>query len=120
MGAGNSIGVPGHRASSLLRKPVILRGIRLGEIESVLLDAEEPRVLGFDVLCGDGANRFLPFGAARPREETIEIDSSLTLLEARELEFYRERGRSLAAVPELGDAIVAPDGALVTALSAAS
>jgi hypothetical protein len=99
---------------------VVLRGIRLGEIEGVLLDAEEPRVLGFDVLCGDGANRFLPFGAARPREGAIEIDSSLTLLDAPELEFYRERGRSLAAVPELGDAIVEASGALVPPLSAAS
>jgi hypothetical protein len=103
-----------------LRRPIVLRGIRLGEIEAVLLDAEEPRVLGFDVLCGDGVNRFLPFGAARPREGAIEIESSLTVLEGRELEFYRERGRSLAAVPELGDAIVEPDGTLVTPLSAAS
>jgi hypothetical protein len=116
---GNSFRVPGHRASTLLRQPVVLRGIRLGEIESILLDAEEPRVLGFDVLCGDGANRFLPFGAARPRAGAIEIDSSLTLLEARELAFYRERGRSLAAAPELGDAIVEADGYLVTPLSAA-
>jgi hypothetical protein len=98
---------------------VVLRGIRLGEIENLLLDAEEPRVLGFDVLCGDGANRFLPFGAARMRSGAIETDSSLTLLEPRELEFYRRRGRSLAAAPELGDAIVGSDGALVTPLSAA-
>jgi hypothetical protein len=109
-----------ERASSLLRTPVILRGIRLGEIESVLLDADEPRVLGFDVLCGDGANRFLPFGATRPRDGAVEIDSSLTLLESRELEFYRSRGRSLAAAPELGDAAVDPDGTLVTALGAVS
>jgi hypothetical protein len=117
---GNELPVRGQRASSLLRTPVILRGIRLGEIESVLLDAEEPRVLGFDVLCGDGANRFLPFGAAMPREGAVEIDSSLTLLEARELEFYRSRGRSLAAAPELGDAVVDPDGMLVAALGAVS
>jgi hypothetical protein len=112
--------VPGPSASALLRQPVVLRGIRLGEIEAVLLDAAEPRVLGFDVLCGDGKSRFLPFGAARPREGAVEIDSSLTLLEARELAFYRERGRSLAAAPELGDAVVEPDGGLVTPLSAAS
>jgi PRC-barrel domain len=112
--------VPGQRASTLLRQPVVLRGLRLGEIENVLLDAEEPRVLGFDILCGDGGNRFLPFGAARPHNGAIEIDSSLTLLEARELEFYRQRGRSLAAAPELADAIVGVDGALATPLSAAS
>jgi PRC-barrel domain protein len=117
---GNPSRVPGHRASTLLRRPVVLRGIRLGEIEGVLLDSEAPRVLGFDVLCGDGANRFLPFGASRPRDGAIEIESSLTLLEPRELAFYRERGRSLAAVPELGEAVLEPDGMLVTPLSAAS
>jgi hypothetical protein len=112
--------VRGQRAADLLRKPVVLRGIRLGEIEGILLDAEEPRILGFDVLCGDGANRFLPFGAARTRDGSVEIDSSLTLLEARELLFYRERGRTLAAVPELGEALVDETGTLVTPLSAAS
>jgi hypothetical protein len=91
----------------------------LGEIAAVLLDAEEPRVLGFDVLCGDGTNRFLPFGAVRPRDGSIEIDSSLTLLDKPQLEFYRQRGRSLAAVPELGEAFVERDGTLVVPLSAA-
>jgi hypothetical protein len=86
----------------------------------VLLDPEEPRILGFDVLCGDGANRFLPFGAVQPKAGAIEVESSLTLLEARELAFYRQRGRTLGAVPELGDAIVAQDGGLVAPLSAAS
>lgn len=99
---------------------MVLRGIRLGEIEGILLDADEPRILGFDVICGDGANRFLPFGAARPRNGAVEIDSALTLLEARELEFYRQRGRTLAAAPELADALVDEAGALVTPLSAAS
>jgi hypothetical protein len=102
----------------LLRLPVVLRGIRLGEVETVLLDAEEPRILGFDVLCGDGANRFLPFGAARMHDGVVETESSLTLLEPRELDFYRARGRSLAAAPELADAVVDPAGALVVPLSA--
>jgi PRC-barrel domain len=104
----------------LLRNPVVLRGIRLGEVEAVLLDRDEPRIIGFDVICGDGANRLLPFGAARVGEGAVEIDSSLLLLESRELAFYRERGRSLAAAPELGAALVDPDGALVTPLGAAS
>lgn len=98
--------------------PVVLRGIRLGEVEAVLVDAEEPRILGFDVLCGDGANRFLPFGAARPRDGLVQTDSSLMLLDAVELEFYRRRGRSLAAVPELADAVADAQGTLVVPLSA--
>jgi sporulation protein YlmC with PRC-barrel domain len=79
--------VRGQTASTLLRAPVLTRGIRLGEVESVLLDAEEPRILGLDVLCGDGANRFLPFSTARRTVHGIEIDSTFTLLDARELEF---------------------------------
>jgi hypothetical protein len=110
--------VRGQRASSFLRVPVLVRGIRLGEVESVLLDADEARVLGFDILCGDGSNRFLPFATARLGGSGIEIDSTLTLLDARELEFYRSRGRPLARAPGLAEAVVERDGALVIPLSA--
>lgn len=117
---GNRPPVGGQRASSLLRQPVVLRGIRLGEVENVLLDADQPRILGFDVLCGDGANRFLPYGAARRRNGSVEVESSLILLEPRELAFYRERGRTLTAAPELAELVIEPGGALVASLSAAS
>ena len=102
----------------LLRAPVLVRGIRLGEVENVLLDADEPRILGLDVLCGDGANRFLPFSTARMNGAGIEIDSTLTMLDQRELEFYRSRGRTLASAPELADAVVEQGGALVRAVPA--
>jgi hypothetical protein len=101
-----------------LRVPVHVRGIRLGEVETVLLDSDEPRILGFDVLCGDGSNRFLPFATARLAGSGIEIDSALTLLDPRELRFYRSHGRSLARAPELSEATVERDGALVVSLSA--
>jgi len=97
---------------------VLVRGIRLGEVESVLLDADAPRILGLDVRCGDGASRFLPYSTARPNGAGIEIDSTLTLLDARTLEFYRAHGRSLASAPELADALVGPNGALVVPDSA--
>ncbi len=103
----------GLKASALLHAPVLVRGIRLGEVENVLLDVNAPRVLGLDVLCGDGSNRFLPYSTARLTGGAVEIDSTLTLLDKRELEFYRSRGRKLTAVPELADALVTPDGALV-------
>jgi hypothetical protein len=108
----------GRRASSLLHAPLLVRGIRLGEVESVLLDAQTSRILGFDVLCGDGTNRFLPFSTARASGGALEIDSTLTLLDRRELDFYRGRSRPLASVPELTDAIVGPEGALVLPLPA--
>ena len=102
----------GRKASMLLRAPVSVRGIRLGEVEDVLLDAQGARILGLDVLCGDGSNRFLPFATALPAAAGIEIESALTLLDPHELQFYRSRGRTLASMPELADAVVGPDGAL--------
>ena len=84
----------------------------------MLLDAEEARVVGFDVLCGDGSNRFLPFSTARLGRAGLEIDSTLMLLDQRELVFYRHRGRSLAQAPELSDAVVDGNGGLVVPLSA--
>ncbi len=98
--------------------PVLVRGIRLGEVESVLLDAAEPRIVGFDVLCGDGANRFLPYSTARRGATGIDVESTLTLLDTRELQFYRARTRSLASVPELADARIEAEGALVIPLTA--
>ena len=108
----------GRRASTLLRSPVFVRGIRLGEVADVLLDREGVRILGLDVLCGDGSNRFLPFATSRPAAGGIEIESSLTLLDPHELQFYRSRGRGLASMPELADAVVGRDGALVVGLTA--
>lgn len=84
----------------------------------MLLEAGRARILGLDVLCGDGRNRFLPFATVRHADGGIEIDSSLTLLDGPELDFYRSRGRTLTAAPELGDAFVGADGALVGALAA--
>jgi len=101
-----------------VQAPVLVRGIRLGVVEAVLLDAAAPRILGLDVRCGDGSNRFLPYSTARFDGEAIEIDSSLTLLDERELAFYRGESRTLAAAPELGDASVARDGTLVLPLPA--
>ena len=107
----------GQTASTLLRVPVLTRGIRLGEVGSVLLDAEEPRILGLEVLCGDGASRFLPFSTARRGSQGIEIDSTFTLLDSRELEFYRAHSRPLGSVPDLAHARIEPDGALLVPLS---
>ena len=107
----------GERASRLLRTPVLVRGIRLGEVESVLLDASEPRIVGFAVLCGDGANRFLPLATADVVDGALELESTLMLLDPRELDFYRTRTRSLASVPELADARIGPDGVLLQPLA---
>lgn len=102
--------VRGLQAAELLRRPVLLRGIRLGRIVDVIFDPDATRAVGFDVLCGDELHRFLPFPSAAVVGESVEIDSTLALLDREELAFYREHGRSLAADVELGETLVGSDG----------
>ena len=102
----------GRTASSLLRLPVSVRGIRLGEVVAVLVDREADRIIGLDVRCGDGVNRFLPFSTARENGAGIEIGSAPTLLDPPELAFYRSRSRSLAGASELAGARIGKHGVL--------
>jgi hypothetical protein len=95
------------RTAELLELPVRLHGIQLGRPADLLLDRDDPRVLGFDVLCGDGVHRFLPFATATITPEQIAIRSPFVLLEEGELAFYRARTDSLA---ELRGTPVAVDG----------
>lgn len=102
--------VTGLQAEELLRRPVLVRGIRLGRIADVLFDPDGARVLGFDVLCGDEVHRFLPFPAVAFVDGVLEIDSSLTLLDEETLAFYRRRGLPLSTSDELRDVLVVPAG----------
>lgn len=80
-------------ATELLQLPVRLNGIRLGQPVDLLLDAREWRALGFVVLCGDDTCRFLVFAAGDLGEQAIDVPSAFLLLE--DLDFYRDRSRSL-------------------------
>jgi hypothetical protein len=82
----------------LLRLPVRLHGVALGRPTDVLLDREELKVVGLDVLCGDEEHRFLPVAAAEITDEAISISSPLVLLEEDELAFYRSRTFSFGAL----------------------
>jgi hypothetical protein len=83
-------------ATELLQLPVQLHGIRLGRPVDLLFDRAEWRALGFVVLCGDESLRFLVFAAAALQEDAIDVSSALLLLE--DLDFYRDRSRSLRDV----------------------
>jgi hypothetical protein len=89
-------------ATELLQLPVRLHGIRLGRPVDLLLDLAEWRALGFVVLCGDESTRFLVFAAVDLQEDAIDVPSALLLLE--DVEFYRDRSRSLRRL--LGEAVV--------------
>jgi len=112
------------RGNDLLALPVRLHGIQLGRPADLLLDREELRVLGLDVLCGDDIHRFLPLPTASLSAEVIAISSPLVLLEEDQLGFYRtrafaftslrgrpveQRGRHVGA---LDDIVVRSDGSL--------
>ena len=85
------------RGLEALNRRVMTSGIQLGRVVDVILDEAGERPVGFDVLCGDGSHRFLPFPTARLEGEHVEVDSSLMLLGREQLDFYREHGRPLRA-----------------------
>jgi hypothetical protein len=60
------------------------------------------------VLCRDESTRFLVFAAVDLQEDAIDVASALLLLE--DVEFYRDRSRSLREL--LGDAVVWARGEL--------
>lgn len=102
-----------RRAEELLTLPVQVRGIELGRPVDLIVDREATRVVGFDVLCGDEAHRFLPFAVASVGSEAIEIESPLVLLDFDQVAFYRTEAASLRDLNGDGaHAMVEPDGSL--------
>jgi hypothetical protein len=95
-----------------------MHGIHLGTPVDALLDARVDRLLGFEVLCGDGNRRFLPFAVARLQADEIALESALTLIDERDIGYYRRNSRRLA---EAGyeDPWIDDDGGIHEALSAA-
>ena len=112
---------PLHRTGGLVGRPVMYRDIRLGVAVDALLDGLVRRLVGLDVLCGDGAHRFLPFPACDVLETHLSVDSALVFLE-RDVDFYRAGGRPFSTlrglpvrlsgieVGTLADVVVTPAG----------
>ena len=102
-----------RRAEELLNLPVVVRGIELGRPVDLIVDPEATRALGFDVLCGDAAHRFLPFAVARIGADAIEIETPFVLLDFDQVAFYREQASSLRSLNGDGDPLlVDEDGTL--------
>ena len=101
------------RSDEVLGLPVRLHGIQLGRPVDVLLDREDLRVLGFDLLCGDGVHRFLPLPTAVVGSEEITIRSPLVLLEEDELAFYQARSFGLASLRGAAVDRANPNGGLL-------
>ena len=86
----------GRPVAEVLGLPVRLRGIQLARPVDVLVQLDADRVIGFEVLCGDGTRRFLPFAVARIEADRIALDSALTLIDHDDADYYRRRSRRLA------------------------
>jgi hypothetical protein len=108
----------GRAASELLSLPVRMHGIDLGTPVEALVDARVDRLLGFEVLCGDGERRFLPFAVARLQASEIALESALTLIDERDLGYYRRNARRLAEAG-YADPWIDEEGGLHEAASAA-
>jgi hypothetical protein len=101
------------KAEDLLKLPVRMGGIELGRPVDLLIDRERPRAVGFDVLCGDEAHRFLPFVAVRLQDDAIEIDSPFLLLDFAQVDFYRHQATTLRELIGDGrDLVVGEDGTI--------
>jgi hypothetical protein len=88
-------------------------GIELGRPVDLLIDRKRPRAVGFDVLCGDEAHRFLPFVAVRLEDDAIEIDSPFLLLDFAQVDFYRRQATTLRELSGDGhDLVVGEDGSV--------
>jgi hypothetical protein len=85
------------RTGSLVGRPVVIGGVRLGVAVDALLDGTLGRLVGLDVRCLDEAHRFLPYPACQVLEDRVAVESALVLLD-QELEFYRLGGRALSAL----------------------
>jgi hypothetical protein len=99
----------GRRAAEILALPVRMHGIQLGRPVDALVYQDDDRLLGLELVCGDGAHRFLPFAVARLGADQIEVSSALALIDERDLDFYRRNSRRLGDVG-LTDPWVDDDG----------
>jgi sporulation protein YlmC with PRC-barrel domain len=86
------------RVDRLLALPLRLHGIQVGRPVDLLLDLEERKAVGLDVLCGDEVHRFLPLPTAAVSDDEIAIRSPFVLLEEDQLAFYRQRAVELATL----------------------
>lgn len=122
--------LPLHRTSTLVRRPVTYRDIRLGITTDALFDRAVRRLVGLDVRCGDGADRLLPFPACDMRDSRLAVESALVLLEGN-VDFYRLEGSTFNAlqgvsvlaggveVGALADLVVGDDGEVIRVVAAA-
>ena len=99
----------------VLGTSVRVRGVRVGHVTGVLLDATESRALGLEVTSPDLARRFLPWIAGRVTDGVLDAESSLLLVDSADS--YVERGAVLCCDPERLGELAEVDGGRLMAVS---
>jgi hypothetical protein len=85
----------------VLNRSVRIHGIDVGEPVDVLLDPDLRCVLGLEVHCRDGVNRFLPWLAGELQPDELLVELPVALLDGPQLEYYREHALALNALRRL-------------------
>jgi len=83
------------RGVELLNRRVLTGGIEPHCAQRVIFDESGENVIGLDIRCKDGENRFLPMATADVRDGDVTVGSPLLLLQRDQLDFYRAKGRAL-------------------------
>jgi hypothetical protein len=86
----------GRPVAEVLGLPIRLHGIQLARAVDALVQPDADLMVGFEVLCGDGERRFLPFAVARIERDQIALGSALTLIDHSDADYYRRRSRRVA------------------------
>lgn len=103
--------------AELLGAACCVREVRIGEVTSVIVDAELTRVLGLDIRSPDGRRRFLPWVAADlERQGGVGIRSAFLLVDA--IDSYMRRGaRRISDYAELATLRVDDDGHIANGMA---
>ena len=83
-----------------------LNRVNVGRAVDLLVDPAQRRALGFDVLCGDDAHRFLPLAASEVTDGEIRVSSAFALLDDAGFDALRGKdvqssGRRLGALRDV-------------------
>jgi hypothetical protein len=95
-----SDGETSFSAAAVLSLRLTTRGIRLGRPIDLILDPALTRVLGLEVACVDGWERYLPWPAVESIDRTIAVTRPLMILDPHQLDYYRRKGQSFKSLLE--------------------
>jgi hypothetical protein len=86
--------------AELVGLPCRVRGQRIGEVVSVIVDADVVRVLGLEIRFTDDRRLFLPWVAVELDDDGVDVRSAFLLVDAGD-SYTRRGARALSKPAEL-------------------